>query len=412
LRAIAEENIACIIPGSATATPADIRAARQAWGRRITEGIRPLPHPKRPASGEKRRIAYLSAFFASPNWMKPVYGVINHHDRQRFEIHLVSTGPAPTQEAGYRDHAADVIWQVAALDDAGLAKHLAAAGIDVLVDLNAYSAPTCLRLFARRPAPVQLAWFNSFATSGLDCFDGIIGDGTVIPPAEEAGYTEPVLRVPGTYLAFEVLYPVPEVAPLPCQAARGQITFGAQVSAYKLTDLTLAAWAAILRAAPNARLRIRATTLDEPSNRAHLLARLARLGIEPVRIDLAGRAPHIDFLRGYDRIDIALDTFPYNGGTTTTEALWQGVPMLTCRGDRWAARTSHSLLRAAGLEEWVAENADDFIAKAIALALDPATPDRLATLRADMRARLRASSVCDTIGLCRSLEAIYLHFNE
>ena len=174
-----------------------------------------------------------------------------------------------------------------------------------------------------------------------------------------------------------------------------------------MNDLTLGLWARILRAAPTARLLVRAPTLGDPSNRDHLRARFTNLGIADERIDLEGGAAHFDFLRSYDRIDIALDTFPYNGGTTTTEALWQGVPVLTYAGDRWVARTSASLLRAAGLDEWIAGDAEQLLAKAGALARDPATPARLAALRAGMRARLSASAACDTARLCRELEQIY-----
>jgi protein O-GlcNAc transferase len=407
MRAVAEENLAIIMPGSASAENADVFAARRAWGRRLAAGVSPLERPERPPSGGKLRIAYVSAFFDNANWMKPVYGVINRHDRDRFEVHLVALGKGPSASAGYVDHAHDVIWQAAASDDETVARRLAAAGIDVLVDLNAYSAPKWLRLFLRRPAPVQIGWFNSFATSGLDCFDGIIGDDAVIPSAEEGFFTERVLRVRGTYLAFEVLYAVPDVAPPPCSSNGGRLTFGALASAYKLNDLTLGIWARILRSAPTARLLVRAPTLGDPSNRDHLRARFANLGVAHERIDLEGGAAHFDFLQSYDRIDIALDTFPYNGGTTTTEALWQGVPVLTYAGDRWVARTSASLLRAAGLDEWVAGDEEDLVANARALARDPATPARLAALRAGMRARLAASAACDTAALCRELEQIY-----
>lgn len=407
MRAVAEENLAISLPGSASAGNADVLAARRAWGQHLAAGVSPLERPKRPPSGGKLRIGYVSAFFDKANWMKPVYGVINRHDRDRFEVHLVSLGGNPSAAAGYRDHAHDVIWQAGASGDETVARRLAAAGIDVLVDLNAYSAPNGLRLFLRRPAPLQLGWFNSFATSGLDCFDGIVGDDAVIPAAEERFYTERVLRVRGTYLAFEVLYAVPDVAPPPCSRNGGSLTFGTLASAYKLNDLTLGVWARILRAAPTSRLLVCAPTLGEPSNRDHLRARFAALGVAPERIDLEGGAAHVDFLRRYDRIDIALDTFPYNGGTTTTEALWQGVPVLTYAGDRWVARTSASLLRAAGLDHWVARDEEELVARASALARDPASPARLATLRAGMRAGLAASAACDTAGLCRELEQIY-----
>ena len=203
-----------------------------------------------------------------------------------------------------------------------------------------------------------------------------------------------------------MFYPVPDVAPPPCLRA-GHLTFGCFASAYKLTEPTIAAYAAILRDAPASRLLLRNRTLDEASNRAALLGRFARHGIAAERLTLEGGAEHFDFLRGYDRVDVALDTFPYNGGTTTAEALWQGVPMLTCNGDRWAG--AHQPLAAAGggLDEWVAADLAGFQDAAVALAQAADTPARLAALRAGMRARLRASAACDVAGLCRSLEALY-----
>ena len=407
LRAAAEGDIAIMVPASSRAGNADVLATRHAYGRRLAAGVARVERPRRPPSQGKLRIGYVSGFFDKPNWMKPVYGVINHHDRDRFEVHLVSLGGDPSALAGYVDRDSDVIWPVAGLDDERVARLLAEAGIDVLVDLNAYSAPLWLRLFLRRPAPVQLGWFNCFATSGLDCFDGIVGDATVIPRAEEGFYTERVLRVGGTYLAFEVPYEVPDLAPPPCLRNGGRLTFGALASAYKWTDITLDLWARLLRSAPASRLLVRAAALADPSNRDHLQARFAARGIAGEQLELEGGADHTEFLRTYDRIDVALDTFPYNGGTTTTEALWQGVPVLTYVGDRWAARTSASLLRAAGLDDWIASDEDDLLAKARALAQDPATPARLASLRAGMRDRLAASAACDTAGLCRDLEQLY-----
>jgi len=147
--------------------------------------------------------------------------------------------------------------------------------------------------------------------------------------------------------------------------------------------------------------------LEDTSTRADLLDRLARHGVDAARVTLEGHAEHFDFLRAYDRIDIALDKFPYNGGTTTTEALWQGVPVLAFNGDRWAARTSRSLLLAAGLQDWVLPDAEGYVQRAIALAADPTTPARLATLRGELRDRLRAAPVCDCVGMCRAMEAFY-----
>ncbi len=404
-RQAALSSIATIIPGSPAADNAAILAARRLWTGIAGAGVRKVARPPRPA-GAKLRVAYASAFFGARNWMKPVFGVINAHDRARFEIHMISDGAPPSAEAGYADHDQDYVWQVRGMPNAELAARLAAAGIDVLVDLNGYSRPGRLGLFAHRPAPRQYGWFNMFATTGMDCYDGLIADAAALPPAEERFCSEPILRVPGSYLAFRVLYPVPDVAPPPCRAS-GHLTFGCLGSAYKITDEVIAAWAEILRAAPATRLFLKAPPFDDASSRAALLARFAAEGIAAARITLEGRSEHYDFLAAYARVDIALDTFPYNGGTTTTEALWQGVPVLSFNGDRWASRTSRSLLRAAGLGEWDRADRADTIAHAIALANDPATPTMLATLRAGLRAHLAASPVCDTEGLCRALEAIY-----
>jgi predicted O-linked N-acetylglucosamine transferase (SPINDLY family) len=308
----------------------------------------------------------------------------------------------PTPEAGWRDHPDDRVWEVTGVPNADLAGHVAEAGIDVLVDLQGTSHMARFALPLHRAAPVQVAWNGMFATTGMP-LDALVGDGWVIPPEEEAFCTEPVRRVARTYLPFTMFYETPPVAPPPC-LARGHVTFGSLGTAYKLTPLTLDVWAAVLRAVPGSRLLLRNRALDHGSNRADLLARLAALGIGPDRLDLLGGVPHDAFLATYDAVDIALDTFPYNGGTTTAEAIWQGVPLLTFVGDRWAGRTSRSVLMAAGLGEDVADDAAGLVARAAALAADPAG---LAVRRAGQRASVAASAACDPAALCRELEAIY-----
>jgi predicted O-linked N-acetylglucosamine transferase (SPINDLY family) len=396
-------NIACLIPGAASADNASVLQARRAWAEREVAERRDRPPP---APAAKLRIGYVSSFFADRNWMKPVWGVVNHHDRSRFEIHLFSDGRPPDAGSGYRDYPDDYIHDVRGAPNDGLAGYVARCNIDILVDLNGYSVPRRLGLFMRRPAPLIVGWFNMFATTGTDAFDYIIGDDTVIPAAEERFYSERVLRVPGSYLAFSVPYPVPDVAPPPVLAS-GRLAFGCFCSHYKITDATVDAWAAILRGAPQTRLLLKNRALGDASNQAHLRDRFARRGVDAERLLLDGPSGHDAFLAAYGRVDIALDTFPYSGGTTTMEALWQGVPVLTCDGDRWASRTSLSLLRAAGLGDWCLADRGALVAQAIALARSPATPDALATLRAVMRDRLARAPVCDSAGLCRGLEAIY-----
>ena len=406
VQAVALDALACIAPGSAAFDNIGVLALRRHWAERIGKDIHPVLTAPRAPDG-KLRIGYLSAFFGARNWMKPVFGVINQHDRKRFEIHLLSEGGDPSVSSGYHDHPDDRIWCISGVPNDVLARHIARAGLDVLVDLNGYSVQRRLPLFMHRPARRQIGWFNMYATTGIAAFDCLIGDDAVIPTDEEAFYCERIVRVPGSYLAFTVPYPVPDVTPPPCLAT-GRLTFGCLGSAYKITDAVVAAWSRILRAAPGSRLLLKNRTLDDASNRVAQLARFAGHGVAEQQLVLEGPEEHFAFLQTYARVDIALDTYPYNGGTTTTEALWQGVPVLSFNGDRWASRTSRSLLLAAGLSDWVTANEDAYIGAAIRLALASATPNHLAGLRASLRRRLLASPACDPATLCRALEALYI----
>ena len=399
-RDLALRNIACIAPGDpAMENPAIMRARRRWADSSPVRSVRPDWRP-----GVKRRIGYLSSFFGARNWMKMFMGTINAHDRDRFEVHLISTGDLPSAEAGYHDHPEDRIWEIGDLSNGELAGHIADARLDVLIDLNGYSDLNRLRVLLHRAAPVQLCWNSMYGTTGFAAVDCVIGDSWSIPPEEDQFCVERVRRVPGTYLAFDVFYPVPEVVPPPW-TRNGHVTFGSMMSAYKVTDQVIASWSRILRGVPRAQLLLRNQGLGCGSNRADVLARFAANGVDAARLSLEGGGDHLEFLRTYDRIDIALDAFPYNGGTSTAEALWQGVPLLTFNGDRWAARTSRSILMAAGLGEWVAADQPGFEAMAIGLGL---APHGLAAIRDGLRAKVAASQACNTDALCRALEAIYL----
>jgi predicted O-linked N-acetylglucosamine transferase (SPINDLY family) len=264
-----------------------------------------------------------------------------------------------------------------------------------------------LGLYPLRPAPILVGWFNLYATSGLACFDYLIGDEHVIPAREEPYYAERILRVPHCYLTFQVDYPVSDVAPPPVLAT-GQLTIGCLASQHKITDHVVQTWAEVLRRSPGVRLLIRNATLSRPEHQDHLAERFARQGISRERLCLEGPAEHYEFLQTYDRIDLALDTFPYSGGTTTMEALWQGVPVVTFDGDRWASRTSVSLLRAAGLDEFVGRDRAEYLEICVRLATVSDGPARLQAFRAGIRERLRNSPVCDAASFARAMEALYL----
>jgi protein O-GlcNAc transferase len=358
------------------------------------------------ASGRNMRIGYLSAFFENDNWMKPVWGLINQHDRSQFEVHLFSDGAASGIKHGYRAFASDRFHDITGLSNQAAAALIEASEIDLLVDLNGYSVPNRLPVVALEPAPVIAGWFNMYATSGMACYDYLIGDDAVIPPREEKFYCEKILRVPGSYLTFEVAYPVPPVADPPCLTSR-TITFGCLAPQHKINSAVIQAWCRILHEVPDSRLVLRNGVLDSPGNCRFVEGLFEKDNIASHRILLRGRVDHYEFLRTYDEIDIALDTFPYNGGTTTAEAMWQGVPVVTFWGDRWASRTSASLLRAGNLGRFVTESIDDYVSLAVELGNSPETREFLAELRRNMRTKLLESAACDTPAFARNMERLY-----
>jgi protein O-GlcNAc transferase len=400
--------VALIIPGAPNEDNSSILAARRAWAEcdlACRDAFPTRPRPSEPGDG-RLRIGYISSFFHRENWMKPVGSLIKQHDRSVFDIFVFSAAPASAMPSGYHLDSRDHFHDISRLGNEEVNLLIRRCRVDILIDLNGYSDMQRLPLFVLRPAPVIAGWFNLYATSGLYCFDYLIGDKEVISVTEEHFYSERICRVSGSYLTFEVGYPVPEVADPPC-IANHTITFGSLASQIKITDRVVAAWSSILSRSPASSLIVRNGVLGSVASREFLHSMFAGYGIPRDRIRLEGPLEHFDFLRAYNEIDVALDTFPYNGGTTTTEAIWQGVPVVTFWGDRWVSRTSASILRAGGLSDFVRANVEDYIGFAVDLAKSPETPERLLALRRGMRAQLKNSRVCDTRAFAREMEMIY-----
>ncbi len=402
-RHAALEMIAIAIPGDPRASARDVLDARRAYAAGLVRA--PQRAPRRKRTSARVVLGYLGSFFQHPNWMKPVWSLLEAHDREHFDVHVFSDAPASAVDYGWRPRANDRYHDLRGLDAQAVAARIAKSGVDVLIDLNGYSRPDRLAVLALRPAPLVVGWFNYYATSGIEGLELLIGDEEVALPEDERDYSERIARVQGSYLTFSVNYPAPAVVAPPSRT-RGALTFGCLASQYKLSDALLASWGRILRAAPTSRLLLRNSALRADSDRAHLLERLSAVGIAAEHVELLGPCEHHEFLATYSRVDVTLDTFPYNGGTTTTESIWQGVPVIAFRGDRWASRTSASLLVAAGLAEFLADDCAGYERLAIELANDSHTRARLATLRESMRERLRASTVCDVAGFARSFEEL------
>ncbi len=394
---------AVALPQLPGASPAEVLAARQAWAGATLPSVAPVARAVPPAGGLPR-IGFFCSYFHDPGWMKPVWALINALDREKYAVFLYTDGVGPPFTSGYRLQAADRVRETGALDAEDCASCMAADGLDVLVELNGHSQARRLAVIKYKPACRCFGWFNYYATSGLSAaegMDGLLGDAVVAPAGAEEFFSERILRLPVCYLSFSVQYAVPEVSPLPCLLG-APFTFGCLTSLYKLTPPVIEVWARILHEAAHARLLIRNGGLGTEANRRHLAGRFAEHGISEDRLILEGPMAHGAFLETYARVDLQLDPWPYTGGTTTSESLWQGVPVLTKTGPRWIERVSHSLLHYAGLEEeWVVPNECAYRQKACEWA-QPSRWRELASVRAGLRERSRRSAVGDAEGLARA----------
>jgi predicted O-linked N-acetylglucosamine transferase (SPINDLY family) len=281
--------------------------------------------------------------------------------------------------------------QVSERSDEALADLIRGDGIDLLFDLAGHTGRNRLLTFARRPAPVQLSWMGYVGTTGVSAIDYLIADRFHIPPGWEHHYRETVLRLPDDYICYEAPAYAPAVGPLPALTT-GHVTFGCFNNSTKITPPVVAVWAEILRRVPDSRLVLKCQWYDDAAVRGRQLERFAAAGIGAERLDLQGKTAHMEQLEQYNRIDLALDTFPYSGGLTTCEACWMGVPVVTCPGETFASRHSLSHLSNMGLTQAIARDHADYVAKAIQLAADV---PRLVKLRANLRERMARSPLCD-----------------
>jgi predicted O-linked N-acetylglucosamine transferase (SPINDLY family) len=366
------------------------------------------PHTNIPDEGKRLRIGYVSADFRNHPVGIFIEQVLAHHDKSRFEIYCYSNhGLKDDLTERLRRHA-DHWRDVLALPDEALAQQIRRDGIDILVDLAGHTAGNRLLTFALKPAPVQVTWMSYIATTGLKAIDYIIGNRYIIPPQEEAYYVERVVRLPHSFLCFTPPRAPIEVGPPPAQSSEW-ITFGCFNNTAKLTPEVITTWSKILQAVPRSRLFLKSGGFNDEDIREHFQKLFAKHQIRDERLIFAGRSPRNEYLAAYNEVDIGLDPFPYNGGTTTVEALWMGVPVITLSGDRFVSHMGESIMMNLGMEECVTHSEQAYIAKAIALASDL---PRLAALRSGLRHQLLNSPLCDGSGFTRDLETAYRHMWE
>jgi predicted O-linked N-acetylglucosamine transferase (SPINDLY family) len=256
-------------------------------------------------------------------------------------------------------------------------------------------------MFAWKPAPIQASWLGYMATTGVEAMDFTITDPWSVPEAHDSRFTEKIWRLPETSVCFTPPDAEVAVSALPA-LTNGYITFGCFNNLNKMNDDVVALWARILQAIPDSRLFLKAKQLKDDTVRQSVLERFAVHGIDAGRLILEGPALRSVYFSSYHTVDIALDPFPYSGTTTTVEALWMGLPVLSLAGEGYLARQGLSLLMNAGLPDWVAENADDYVARAVEQA---GNLQRLAALRGRLRQQVLASPLFDAPRFARHLDA-------
>ena len=388
---------------SPSASDADLAAETRRLCQAKFDDLRSEPVARDSGAG-RLRVGYVSPDF----WMHPVarflLPVLEHHDRSRFEVFAYSSRylkDGMTTEIAMRvEHWRDVH----PLDDAALAELIRADGIDLLIDLTMYTRDCRPGLFARKPAPVQITYLAYVGTTGLAAMDYRITDGVLDPPeGPPLPYSEQPLRLPRCWWSFAVPPPVvsiPPVVPPPCLRS-GVISFGSLNNFVKVNEGVRELWAQLVASVPGSRLVLH---IKETRARQGLLEFFAERGVASDRISLIGYQNGPDYMATYGQIDIALDTAPFAGGTTSFDALWMGLPLVTLAGERSSSRGGASILTSLGRPEWIARSPEEYIAIAQRLAADP---QQLAAIRSGLRAELQASPLMDGAGFTRELEDLY-----
>ena len=370
----------------------ELYALHREWERRFAAPAyaRRQPHRNDRDAGRPLRIGFVTSAFNAEIVGRYLRGVLAAlASRSEAQVHLYANSTS-------RDWVAEALEQghrggsIASLSDDQAAARIRADGIDILVDLNGHAPGHRLLVFALRPAPVQISWLDYFDTTGLEAIDYLITDPVSTPPDGAQRFAERLMHMP-VRLCFTASSTSPAVAPSPALRGSG-VTFGSFTRADKVTGEVVSTWARILAAVPGSRLILKGETLKFPRVQARFEGAFARAGVDPARLELRTPSPHHELLAEYADIDVALDTFPYNGGATTCDALWMGVPVVAKMGESMISRQSGMMLRAVGASQLVAGDDDQYVEIAASLARDP---QRLAELRSGLRSAMADSPLCD-----------------
>ncbi|MDD5299158.1 MAG: tetratricopeptide repeat protein [Gallionella sp.] len=364
-----------------------------------------------PLAGMRLRVGYVSGDYRQHAVSYFIEQLFAHHDRARIELFAYSNH-VQSDTVTERLRALVEHWvPIAGIPDAAIRERIEADGIDVLIDLSGHTGHSRLGIFARRAAPVQAHYLGYFASTGLTEMDYWIGDEILTPPETDSHFSERVWRLPRVWVSYDgkAGVPVPDWQP----SQDGVVWLGSFNNLSKLTPATLNLWAKVLHALPEGKLLLKTKELSDNVTRQRILDAMSGYGIGSDRIELQGSSATpgwMEHMAYYNRLDIALDPVGgVGGGTTTCDALWMGVPVIACEGDRMASLMTASMLNAVGRSEWVARSEAEYMGKVIALARDV---EQRKALRFVQRNRMASSPLCDARGLAMSLENAYFEMFE
>ncbi|HVT79435.1 MAG TPA: tetratricopeptide repeat protein [Phycisphaerae bacterium] len=382
---------------------ADLHRELALWNSRYAEplGKTIVPHGNSCEPGRRLRVGYVSPDFRQHAVGRFIVDVLAAHNRGQVEVHCFSDVPIPDEMTQRIREKADCWHSIAGVPDQQVTELVRKSRIDILVDLTGHTAGSRLRMFARRPAPVQITYLAYCSTTGMKAMDYRLSDPRLDPPAQLAQYySEETVYLPEAYWCYSAPPEAPEPGPPPARM-KGYVTFGCLNSLSKVSDAALETWGAILRAVPNAVLVLHAA---EGGHRKALRDIFAAQGADPGRLEFVPYQAPAEYFRTLQRIDIALDPFPFAGGTTTCDALFMGVPVITLRGMRAVGRGGVSILTSLSLLELIASTKEQYIQIAQRLAGDSRA---LFNYRASLRGMMQKSALMSPHRFTRNLESAF-----
>jgi predicted O-linked N-acetylglucosamine transferase (SPINDLY family) len=381
------------------------QSVRRDWWDLIGSKLPQRTLPKRPLDPEKRIVVgYVAAEFRQHSAGLTLLPVLRNHDHARFEIICYYSWPGADEYTAMFKSMADVWVDAWQLSDDELADRIQADNVDILIDVSGHTTGNRLQVFARKPAPIQATGFGHATGTGMQTMDYVLADPVFIPPSVRHLFPEKIHDLP----CLITIEPVSDLQPSELPMLRnGYVTFGVFNRIYKISDDAIRVWSRVMRELPGSKIILKHSLLDDPLLRDSLIARFLAQGVIEENITCLGTTSRDDHLAAFARVDISLDTFPQNGGISTWESLYKGVPVVAKLGIGASSRAGGSIVAAVGLSDWVAEDDEGYIEIARKFATQP---EHLAKLRVDLPAQIAASPAGNVETYTRELEAGYRKF--